>query len=1481
MRTNPTDTTRQARLLLAGIGCALLFQIQTAGGTDIASEPLITSSSSSVKPNLFFILDNSGSMNWDYLPDWVVDDKYCKGTGTGTTNYCCRNASGSNITSSNTDSTCLPQNSSGTNLDGNGFSNLRGMPPFHASEFNGLYYNPAIYYQVPQEANGNLKTSYSGSSAVPWDAYGTQYSTSSTLSVTSSFPDVQWCTDTTYSDCLRNDNYLLPGVIGGKNYTTMRAVAATGTGKFSTGTPQAPTASEDRSVGPYYYVMIPSEFCTTKKLTSCQMINKVLSAEELQRVARLRWCSDTALTSCQQVKNSTFKYPRYPTVVTGITTGASATATFAASGVTASNCSGTGTGKCGSGASGTVCSGRTNVVTVSSIRVGGVTEILTSPFVYCSSSSTSGTRNSGLASAIAARIGAGFSGSPSSANVTVTSPLADDYNGKGLGYTISAASLSSATFNNAGVDRVVAVPGSFKRVDIVSGQTYGNVTDGYGNIFVDRTSRHDCAARPNCSYAEELQNFANWFAWYRSRMQMTKSAVSLAFQSVDDHFRVGYFTINSASTNLVNIGDFDSTKKSAWYTKLFNAIPSGGTPLREALANAGRIYGGKTAITGVTDPVQYSCQRNFTILSTDGYWNGNNGKKLNGSTDIGNEDGTGGGLARPELDGRNDSATLADVSAYYYNTDLRTGCVPNDDSGLCNNNVPTTTRDSKKTQHMVTYTIGLGQNGVMQYRNNYLNTPNLDDIPDDFAAIKAGTTAGSSPGECSWQTSGACNWPQPGADKQENIDDMWHAAVNGHGTYYSARDPKEVSGGLRDIMLTLKVETGAAAAATTSNPNVSANDKFVFSSSYQSGSWSGDLVMQEIDTTTGDIKPAKLWGGAGAGSKITAQGAGGRNIWTFDRSGTAGDRRKAFDWSSLNAGTAGVCDPPLSEQGCFSSPYIETLAQYCVTGAICLSADQKTAASGANLVEYLRGSRSHDEGAANAADRWYRERVWVDGGSKSADVLGDIVSSEAVYVGKYLYKYANGYPSGALRANPTVYVAANDGMLHAINATSDTSGGQERWAYVPSMALRNLHKLADLDYALLHRYFVDGTPVVSDIYEGGAWKTILVGGLAGGGPGYYALEIDSNGGGTNQTQPKVLWEFKYGNLVTGGANAGQVQDCTSGTAPRHKSANGVTTACDLGYSFGNPVIGKVGSTWVVMVTSGYNNHLGGGDGKGHLYVLNAMTGEVISQIDTTAGSTTDPSGLSKIVGWVDDAMKDNTVTAVYGGDLAGNMWAFDPAVGSARLLINVVNPITAKPEVGELITNSGSKKKVVFFPTGRLLGSDDVAHPVTGNYFYGVWDNGSSANVSDLDAVTGVSTGNSDRTGTVIPSVFENASKRGWRFPFDSQEQGNTDPTLAFGTLVFSTNKPTSADVCNESGFDSWVYNIDWLSGGVVEMANNSNTFLATHYSGAATRPTVVVIDGRVKSITRLSDASNKVADVRLKAQSGQVRRVSWRELTN
>ena len=129
------------------------------------------------------------------------------------------------------------------------------------------------------------------------------------------------------------------------------------------------------------------------------------------------------------------------------------------------------------------------------------------------------------------------------------------------------------------------------------------------------------------SSAAMQQNYANWSAYYQTRRLLMRTAAGKAFQTLDNSFRVGFTTISDTgvtqgTNKFLDIGDFDTAKKAAFYNSLYTATGNSYTPLRGALSKVGRYFANK-APGQASDPMQYSCQRNFTILSTDGYWNNN------------------------------------------------------------------------------------------------------------------------------------------------------------------------------------------------------------------------------------------------------------------------------------------------------------------------------------------------------------------------------------------------------------------------------------------------------------------------------------------------------------------------------------------------------------------------------------------------------------------------------------------------------------------------------------------------------------------------------------------------------------------------------------------------------------------------------------------------------------------------------------------
>jgi type IV pilus assembly protein PilY1 len=830
--------------------------------------------------------------------------------------------------------------------------------------------------------------------------------------------------------------------------------------------------------------------------------------------------------------------------------------------------------------------------------------------------------------------------------------------------------------------------------------------------------------------------------------------------------------------------------------------------------------------------------------------------------------------------------TLADVAEYYYATDLRTTALGNATGALgtdiTTNNVPKSGLDGASWQHMTTFTLGLGARGRMVFDPSYKTQTAISFSPADFYSISQGSPADSATGVCSWQTVAGlpCNWPVPGDNQIENVDDLWHAAVNGRGTYFSATNPASLSTSLSDALSGVSAITGASASATTSSPNVTAGDNFVFSSTFTTQEWDGELVRQQLDLDTGAISSSVDWS-----AQAHLDNAISRTVYTYDPTGahsTGGSKVMPFVYGYL----------PPAAQAYFNEPNISTsppsgtgLSQFlCLTTDTCLSTPDKALAAGDNLVYFLRGDRSN-EGSLIDNTKYYRQR---------AHLLGDTVDAEAVYVKTSYFSYTDSAYSDFVAANSArvgmVYIAANDGMLHAFKAGENTlaaGDGEEQWAYVPALVLPELYKLADKNYQVKHRYFVDGTPAQGDAYFNSEWHTILVGGLNAGGRGYYALDI------TDPAAPKALWEF---------------------------------TDTNLGYTYGNPIIAKLkDGTWVVLVTSGYNN-VSPGDGMGHLYVLNAATGEVIRNISTGVGSSGTPSGLGRINAYVVSGVYDNTLLQVYGGDMLGNLWRFDVNgdVGAsgfdAQLLATLrgpsgnVQPITSRPEMGIVNADNG-KNLVIYVGTGRYLGTSDLAdtsqqtiygikdpmstgtNPATAIYYNprsagGFIQQTLTSTTCPADSPSTVcTTGQAVRTSTNNEVDF--ASNDGWfvDLVLDSGERANTDPTLQLGVLGFTTNVP-SESACTIGGY-SFRYFFDYRTGGPLTSLTMPNTVVSTALGNAlATRPVYIELpNGDVIELTTLSGsvagggiggaagniASNYVPKI---TGSGSSRRTSWRELT-
>jgi type IV pilus assembly protein PilY1 len=1130
-------------------------------------------------------------------------------------------------------------------------------------------------------------------------------------------------------------------------------------------------------------------------------------------------------------------------------------------------------------------------------------------------------------------------------------------------------------------------------------------------------------------------NYANWYSYYRTRANTMKSGTGEAFSTLPENtYRLGLFFINSiesgaqgAGTNQpinhdLKIADFDGsasgTQRYNWFSDLYSGKVAYATPLRGALSRMGRMYAGQ--ISG-WDPVQYSCQQNFTILSTDGTWNNQSETtsygplKIDGTHTVGNQDagavsavgatatiktnnasfangdcyratsvtvsgtqllpasptfgtcasgnGTSAQASRADLFGSDMAAninantattgftalynstantvtitaptslglltatpvlttqkvsgsgtetftitafgggvvgqagviapykdiygaqnTLADVAYYYYTTDLRDQATLNNCqntinstnyTNLCENNVLGGGKDNSSTQHMTTFTIGLGTSGTITYQDYY-------------------ETAGATPGVTTYYNivNGTANWPDPTASgltticcDGSKIDDLWHAAVNGRGTYFSVTDAQSIKSGVQGALAGVQSRTGSSAAAATSNLEPVAGDNYVYVALYRTQNWDGDLQAYTIDPDTGALAGSALWSAqSGLDGQVTAAGAGadGRTIKYFSSSGT--NKLKDFTSTnltadSLNSNFANICS---------NSPAIAQCSS--------LTTAQVTVANTAdNLINYLRGRDTFDMSISNATvnNQVFRVREHV---------LGDTVNAVPVYMKKppfsydqYDATYGTFKTNNATRA-ATVFVAANDGMLHAFGATNDSTDAdygnrsKERWAFIPRAVMPNMWKLADQNYGNNHRYFVDGSPTVADICttlstsdstlcrQDTYWKTIVVGGLNSGGCSYYALDV------TDPTAPKGLWEF---------------------------------TNANLGYTFGNPVIGKDKTgRWVVIISSGYNNYPSNGcgntgDGNGHVFVLDAYTGSLLSDIvtytsgTTPAGTTGTPSGLARLNAWIEDATLP-VIDRLYGGDTLGNLWRFDydnnyaPSGKDAMLLAHLVDgsgnaqPITIKPELAE-VTANGSNYAVVMVGTGRYLGSNDL-NDQSQQSIYAIKDSMGTTGLSDVrgsNMVVRTLTQTTGSTGSLLNRTIRTvsganidwASKDGWYMDLNPGntspgERVNVDMSLQYNILTVAANVPTT-NACDVGGY-AFLYFLDINTG--KNLTTSLDNMAGVRLGGNALVAGIKTLKlSSGKTVTVVTDTAGGVGSESnpssTGAGTGSARRTAWHEL--
>lgn len=988
-----------------------------------------------------------------------------------------------------------------------------------------------------------------------------------------------------------------------------------------------------------------------------------------------------------------------------------------------------------------------------------------------------------------------------------------------LGQCTSTVANCTATAAHSGLSGTIPASCSVSGNTLTASLTRQGVPAYYYTLKTGCTDKaNDNCYQLNFVSEAEKQNFANWYSFYRNRALATVSAAALAFYNLSPSVRLSWQSLGNESTG-AGCTSFSSTNansackinafktyspahKGQLYAWLQSIAFNQSTPLPAALKRAGEFLKSSTAWhhnpngSGNTTQNTYACRASYHILMTDGMWNAETSDPSEFRHDAATfdlPDGRRYSQRRPYYD--TTEKTLADLAMHYWATDLNPNLANRVPAYIPFKSGDATTdywdprNDPATWQHMTNFIMGLGL-------TSSLNQEGLEWAPDQ------GTFGG--PGYDNLK-SGAKSWPPAAADSANNVYDLWHAAINSRGEFFSVDTPEAMVQAFDDILKRIADRKSTAARPAINSGQVSADENDegkVITVSYQTSyasddNWSGDVKRFEKswNAQNNAFETAKVWSAesqvppwASRNIKIAGDSNNGLVNFTWANAGSANTVGTLAYWLNRNPENSNVVDNRARQR-----------------------------------LEYLKGNRS-GEGTT------FRQR---------SGVLGDFYSSTPAVVSgaRYLVNVTNAlentttyttFAANAARRTPRVYVGGNDGMLHAFNAKT----GVEEFAFIPSAVFNKLNKLTGSNYS--HEFYVEGTPVIADVFTGSEWRTILVGTLKAGGKSIFALDITTPG------DEKLLWEFDDSKL----------------------SASTVK----MGYSFAQPTIARLHTgKWAVVIGNGYESE-GNTSGKAALFIIDAMQGDLLKSLEVqgTAGVA---NGLSTAK--LGDFNADGVADYAYAGDLQGNMWRFDllrgnrsesapftradddttalsdfkVAYGGAPLFRatfnNIRQPITSAPS---LVLHPNGRGYLVVFGTGKFFetgdkeGNKSIAQSV-----YGIWDkqtlgqassnpgiSRSSLQQQSISEQTTVSAADgTTRQGRVISNnAIDWSTQNGWYLNLvQSDGEMVVENMSQLGRTIFMQSLVPNDDPCGD-GAANWTYALNPFTGG--RTAQNSFDYVPT-----------------------------------------------------
>jgi hypothetical protein len=422
------------------------------------------------------------------------------------------------------------------------------------------------------------------------------------------------------------------------------------------------------------------------------------------------------------------------------------------------------------------------------------------------------------------------------------------------------------------------------------------------------------------------------------------------------------------------------------------------------------------------------------------------------------------------------------------------------------------------------------------------------------------------------------------------------------------------------------------------------------------GDYMGHLMAWDADLSTGVLAPDFVWD---SGEKISINGRG--TVYTWTDTGLNPARKEFKD----------------SESSLWPLVYPSPRTEDINGDALYNDNDAKTIIN-YTLDPNYGGGTYKGKRAIN---------VDIKGTVYPSWKLGDIYHSTPVVISEPAFFFTENNYKDFYNANKgretMIYVGTNDGMLHGFMNTD----GNEKFAIVP----KSLHgKLKNLK--ITHDFYIDGSPKAYDVYfqSESKWKTVIITGLRGGGPYYFAVDV------TNPDDPKILWEWTHTNM---------------------------------GNAWAKPDIGRVkvgaDTKFVAFIPGGISSN----DNEGNsFYIVDIETGTTLKMWTQSNGWPVGAAANKVPAGpTVFDADQDGFVNYVYFGDIQGTLWKVD--VSSTDIadwtLYDFWKDEPPKRRAifyAPAVTKNDEGKILIFFGTGNELDLTSTAV----NYFYEIEDQGAT-----------------------------------------------------------------------------------------------------------------------------------------------------------